>query len=478
MYLFEGLQMPSADHPATEPRIPLSAFLVLFWVSGAAALIYQVLWLKQLGRLFGVTAYASSTTLAVFFLGLSIGGLVWSRRAAELKNPLRTYAWLELGVAASALLYFGLFAIYGALLEPLFGGDDYRPALALALKFVLAVGILFLPSFLMGGTLPVMSEYLVARRDQLGTGVTTLYSANTLGAMAGALLAGFVLPRVLGFTNAYFVAVFLNLAIAAQTAWWSRTRRPPAVESAAPVEEYEQSQVGLSRNVILVIAAGSGAATLALEVVWTRMVSQVLQNSVYTFSLILATFLLALAIGAGVANRIARRATGLRAAMWKLMLGSGVLVALTPLQFRLFAERLAYEGNSLGFWPYMGAVGIGLLAIIGPAVVVMGAVFPFLMRLSERDMVSAGRTVGELAAINTAAAIGGSLLAGFFLLGAIGVGPTIGLIAAFYLVGAAWIAGRSATAVVAAGLAVVVAVTPFLTKGVGQAVSDEVVVES
>jgi spermidine synthase len=474
-----------ADVPGTDSsrRIPLAGLLLLFWLSGAAALVYEVLWLKQLGRLFGVTAYASSTTLAVFFLGLSLGGLVWGRRAQRLNNPLRTYAWLEVGIAASALLYFALFDVYAAIQEPLFGGADYSPGTALAVKFLLSVGILILPSFLMGGTLPVMAQYLVARREQLGSSATLLYAANTAGATVGALLAGFVLPRLFGFKAAYGVAIAFNLFVAAQTWWWSRTRQAPAMPADPEVVVQNTAQVWLEPRSIRVLAALSGLATLGLEVLWTRMVSQVLQNSVYTFSLILATFLLALAVGATVANRLARRVTELRRVMGTLLLVSGVLVAITPFQFQVLASRLEFWNSGLGFWPYMGVVFLGLLLILGPAVVFMGAVFPFLMRLSERSMVNAGRTVGELAAINTAFAIVGSLVAGFVLLQWIGLWASIWIVAAIYLVAAVVVASRRELQVgagVCAALSLVLAATLDFDVLRLEAVtdSDESIVES
>ena len=148
--------------------------LIIFFASGTAALIYEVLWLKELGQLFGVTAHAAATTLAVFFLGLSAGGYIWGRRASRIDNPLRAFAWLELGIAASAVLYFFLLDLYRWLLPHLYGDFGGHPGALLATKLLLAVGVLFLPALLMGGTLPIMGQYLVRRADQLGRTATLL----------------------------------------------------------------------------------------------------------------------------------------------------------------------------------------------------------------------------------------------------------------------------------------------------------------
>lgn len=176
------------------PRAPRGALLGLFFLSGVAALVYEVLWLKELGLLFGATAQAAATTLAVFFLGLAAGSLAWGRRAARDPRPLRTYAALEAGIALSAALYFGLVTAYRALSPFLFPGLNDNPALVTAVKLGLSLAVLFPPAFLMGGTLPVMGQYLVRRSSDLGRTASALYALNTLGAAVGALAAGFVLP--------------------------------------------------------------------------------------------------------------------------------------------------------------------------------------------------------------------------------------------------------------------------------------------
>jgi spermidine synthase len=189
--------------------------LFLFFASGLTSLIYEVLWLKELGLLFGNTAYATATTLAVFFAGLSVGGYWWGRRASQFRHPLRVYAVLEVGIGLSALLYFALLDLYYLLYGPLFTAVGHQPALFLAVKILLAAGVLFPPAFFMGGTLPVMGQYLIRRLDHLGRTASVLYAVNTIGAAIGAFVAGFYLPMVLGFTNSYLTAIALNLVIAA-----------------------------------------------------------------------------------------------------------------------------------------------------------------------------------------------------------------------------------------------------------------------
>jgi len=297
---------------------------------------------------------------------------------------------------------------------------------------------------------------------------TLLYAVNTVGAATGALAAGFVLPRLLGFRGAYLAAIGINLLVAGLAAWWARgqgvigqgvmeqsalpPRRaaPAAALDAAPDPGATAATAAaalpqppaLGVRQVRWLAAFSGFATLALEVLWTRMFQQVLQNSVYTFAVILTVFLLALALGAALANRLCRRVGAPRRALGNLLLLSGLAVALTPWTFQRIAGGLEFWHSDAGFEAYVAAAFAGTAAVLGPAVVLMGAVFPFLMKVSEPTMVSAGRTVGELASINTLLAIAGSLLAGFVMLGTLGLWSSVWIVGATYFAAAAAVAGR------------------------------------
>jgi len=248
------------------------------------SLVYEVLWLKELGLLFGNTAYASATTLAVFFAGLSAGGYFWGERAAQTTTPLRVYAWLECGIGLTALTYFLIRDFYYLIYEPLFFALGDLPAVFTLVKFVLAAGLLFLPSFLMGGTLPIMGQYLVRQADQLGKTASMLYAVNTLGAALGVFLAGFYLPFLLGFTNSYLSAIGLNIVIAAAAYGLSFTATDSNTREVEPAPHTSSTlpQPALSPHLIWSIAFLSGFMTLGLEVLWTRMFAQVLNAEFFT----------------------------------------------------------------------------------------------------------------------------------------------------------------------------------------------------
>lgn len=422
--------------------------LVLFFASGCTGLVYEVLWLRQLGLLFGSTVHAAATTFAAFFLGLAAGGYVWGCRAAQTRQPLRLYAWLEGGVAISALLYFLLFDAYHALYTPLFQWFGASSAVFTVVKFVLAIGVLFPPAFCMGGTLPVMSQYLVRRPEALGRMAAVLYAVNTFGAALGAYVAGFYLPLLLGFTRAYLLTIALTGTIAL-VAWLcgKESSRPGATVRELPAvdQELPAAPPPLSIRTLRWMAFLSGFVTLSLEVLWVRMFAQVLQNSVYTFSTILITFLVALAGGAALASVLARQRTSPLLVLWALLVTSAFLVGLSPFVFSWMTNGLAYVGGRQDWGGYMlqvfGVAGV----VIGLPGVCLGSVFPLLLNMSGAYARSTGRIVGDLVAVNTAGAIVGSLGAGFVFLSIFGLWASIRLMAVGYFLVALLLSPKGTT---------------------------------
>ncbi|MCA9726490.1 MAG: fused MFS/spermidine synthase [Candidatus Eisenbacteria bacterium] len=456
----------------------LPVLFVLFFLSGAAALVYEILWLAELGRLFGVTAHATATTLAVFFLGLSAGSMAWGRHAVRTFRPLRTYALLELGIAVSALLYFALVAFYRQIYGGLFGAFGSTPALFLLVKFLLAAILLFPPAFFMGGTLPVMAQHVIRRSEELGRTATLLYAVNTVGAAVGAWAAGFILPATLGYRMSYGVAIGINVTIAA-LAWTLSSRSGPETDG----EEDARDRIGAERDtggisagltkhptgktvtraashqpwdrrpgidVISTLAFASGLLTLALEVLWTRMFAQVLQNSVYTFAGILTVFLIALAAGSSLAHGLCRKSTHPERTLGILLLLSGIGAGAVPFLFVRITHGLVPIGEGLGWTRYVLAVyGTTGLVLFVPGLIV-GTVFPYLLKVVETKMsasardprlvegnekvqpVEIGSTIGRLASLNTLGAILGSLAAGFLLLEWLGLWRSLWAVSGIY----------------------------------------------
>ncbi len=488
----------------------------LVFLSGAASLVYEVLWLKELSLLFGSTAYAASTTLAVFFLGLAVGSAAFGRRSPRLRSPLRAYAWIELGIAVSAALYFVLLEVYFQLYGPIYDALADRPAAFNAFRVALATLVLLPPAALMGGTLPVLGQHLVRRPDELGRHGALLYAVNTIGAATGAFLAGFVLPLALGFDRAYLLAMAVNVAVAG-LAWrlsqvdahgaasapdaradrqgqlspvdaHGAARAPDAradrQKHRSPVDGHEAASApdaradrqghlspvdghgaarapdaradrqrhrgrrsGGSRRrppaaagaagsawLLAAVAGLSGVFALGLEVLWTRMFAQVLQNSVYTFSTVLVVFLAALATGSAIANRLCRLRAAPARVLWMLLTLSGLGVAATPFAFHHLTAGLSTLATGDAWLPYVASIFANTALLLFVPTALLGAVFPYLLRASEGSPAAPGAVIGRLGALNTAGGVVGALAAGFVLLGAIGLWNSVRLIAAGYLV--------------------------------------------
>jgi spermidine synthase len=399
--------------------------------SGFSALVYQVLWLKDLSTLFGNTAQASSVGLCVFFAGLAAGSHAWGRRTPLLRCPLRTYGWLELAIAATASLCFWLFDLYRVLYEPLFAAVGASPALFVLAKTALASAVLFPPAFFMGGTLPVLGHAAIGSPDRLGDTGALLYGLNILGAAAGALAAGFYLPALLGFQRTYLTAIGINVMIAAA-----------AFVLAAAVKSVHRPDARRTRRAssqplprfMLMLAAASGFLTLSLQVVAVRLFAQVLQNSVYTVSSILAIFLLSLAAGALAASRLARLAApDPRITLAAVITISGIAVATIPFTFTLATGGLQYVATDKGWGAYLSHVfGTTALVLAVPCAAV-GIVFPFLLRIAQERRFGPGHALGTLGAWNMLGAIAGSAATGFIVLPILGLWGTLQLIAAAYL---------------------------------------------
>ncbi len=414
-----------------------SVLYLLFFVSGFAALVYQVLWLKELRLLFGSTAQAAGATLAVFFLGLAVGGAVGGRWAERTGRPLRAYALAEVGIALAAGLYFLLSWLYQLLYATFFGALLDSPWLALGLKAFLALLLLFPAAFFLGTTLPLMGQVIVRRRDTLGTRASWLYALNTVGAALGAFAAGFYLPALWGFTASYLLPVGLNLAVAA--AAWALSRGEPQAAPAAGEPEPAGAATAapvLRAAAIYGVAFFSGVTTLALEVLWTRMLSLVFQNSVYSFSAILVVFLVALALGSALAHARAHRRAG-AGVLSLLLAAAGVAVFSVPFVFVDFTSGLRFLGTGQDWGGYVGTIfGTALVAMLLPGLLA-GAVFPYCFKLAERMQRAPGLVLGRLAAVNTVGAIAGALAGGFLLLPALGLWKSMFVIAVLYLLIAA-----------------------------------------
>ena len=407
---------------------------LLFFLSGFTALVYQVLWMKELGLLFGNTVHAAATTLSTFFFGLMAGSYFFGKAIKNYQNHIKVYALLELGIALTALFYFLLLTFFHAIYQSVFNLFGAGSMGLLLVKFCMAVVILSPAAFFMGGTFPVMSHYLVKNKYQQGKITSALYATNTLGAMVGAFLAGFYLPVLFGFNGSYVFAVCITSLVAA-IAWYLARLEPLPVTSSVSGAQPATTDIQAGSYpyaLLILISFLSGFCTIGLEVIWTRMFAQVLQNSVYTFSMILVIFLLAISLGAWLTHIMIRIFKNPTVLLYVCILLSALTVMSTPTLFMSMTNNLTYIGGDESWLGYVVAIfTTGAVVILLPGILT-GTLFPLVLKLAEPYSDNVGKTVGQLTAVNTLGAILGSVIAGFILFGVLGLWNSIGFFAAVY----------------------------------------------
>ena len=405
--------------------------LALFFLSGGTGLVYEVVWVRMLSLVFGVTAFAVATVLASFMGGLALGAWIFGRWADRMRNPLRVYGILEAAIGVYALLVPTLFVLLQRFyLQMGTGIDPDGHAFTFgAVRFLLAAVVLLFPTILMGGSLPLLARAFAtgAGSVEASSRVGVLYGINTLGAVVGTAAAGFILLPRLGISSTIHFAALLNLALGAFIVFASRgadTPAPVPSTRAAPSGDGTAPSGG-DRTVLPVLIAFflCGALSMCYEVYWTRILVLIVGPSVYAFTLMLTAFLAGLALGSIAAAPLLRR--------WKnrlLLFGAlELVIALTclltmllfsryPYWFVLLADRFAGQGTLYDLVRFTFIFATMLVPTLA-----MGAAFPVVAGIHYGRGGRIGRSVGTVYSANTAGGIIGSFLAGFFLLPALGI---------------------------------------------------------
>lgn len=412
----------------------LAVLLAMFFCSGACGLTYQVLWLRLLALVFGVTAYAASTVLAAFMTGLACGSLLAGPLLRRLPRPLLVFGVAEILVGLSAvatpLLLDGAALVYARLRA---ASDSF--VLLTAARLLGSFVVLLVPTALMGLTLPVLCASRMVRETRFGARLSALYAANTLGALAGAALTGFVLVGAIGMQQSFLLAASLNAAVGCVALLLERRQAgddaEPSVARDAGFTELGQASASIDNTILALAVTVSGLAALALEVVWFRMLVQLLDATTYAFSTMLAAVLAGIAAGGAVAARLLRRDRNWP--LWLSLLQSATAVAvLASAVFLLWS----YGAEQRSWGPVAASA-----AAIFPAALLMGLSFPILLRVGvgPADVGNSAATaarVGRLYALNVAGAVAGALLGGFALLPGLGVrGALIGTAGLFAATG-------------------------------------------
>ena len=461
----------------------------LLFGSGTCALIYQVAWLREFRLVFGASTAASAAVLAIFMGGLGVGGVLLGRRADRHPSPLGFYAQLEVLIALSAAITPALIWLSRYLYVGLGGSMSLGLIGATVLRLILSTIVLAVPTVLMGGTLPAAARFVVPEDDLGRRRMATLYGANTLGAVTGALLSTFMLLEALGTHRTLWAACVINVIIAG-IAWKlapnkeeiklpsiasrGKTQHAAAKATPAPAPRPDDARrMGIPPRFVLILAGVVGFAFFLLELVWYRMLAPLLGGTTYTFGLILAVALLGIGLGGVAYALLGRNRPATVSGLATTCAIEGLFVAIP---FAL-GDRLAVMAallRSLGSSGFAGFVlGWALVTfiVVFPVAFVAGIQFPMLIALLGQGARNVGRHIGAAYAWNTGGAILGSLAGGFGLLpllGAVGTWQAVVILLVVFSAAAAAVSIRlekRAVTLLSSVVAVVIAIVLLFATG-------------
>jgi len=420
----------------------------VFFLSGAAALMYEVAWVRQLSLVFGGTHLAVTTVLSIFMGGLALGSALIGKRVDKVEKPLQLYAFLELGIALAAVVFIVLMKIYPFLYDLFVTGESsrlYRTVVRIVFAFI----ALIIPTTLMGGTLPVLTRFVSRHPGVISTKLSLLYGFNTLGAVAGTAGAGFVLLSLYSLSTTLYTAILINVLIgigalllqkrAGQTQTVSGNENRGLSDTGGNAADVLQhSAVGLRASLplkLVLIGIGiSGFCALGYEVLWTRILTLTIGTSVYGFTIMLVAFLTGIALGSKAYGVLVKTRpfmnTGLVGRIvWfgvvQLIIGGAALLVTFHIRdlpvhsvaLKNYFLDLDFEVFAARQWANMA---LAFIYMFLPAFF-MGVAFPIAGEVNIAQSGKLGQAVGEVLAFNTVGAIFGSVVSGFFLIYILGI---------------------------------------------------------
>lgn len=415
--------------------MPFFLFLIyiMFFLSGASALIYQVSWVRGLSLIFGGSHLAVTVVLSTFMAGLALGGYMIGRYSERIRNPLRLYGFLELGIASSAILFIILTGLYPSIYKAIAGGREESKLFLLGVRILFSFLALIVPTTFMGGTLPVLTRFVSRQPEDVRGYLSFLYSFNTFGAIAGAFLAGFIFLPNMPLSKTLYIAISTNILIGVLSLLIDKKWpiRDLSREKEGFVLSIEDKDIFYSRLILIGIGI-SGFCALGYEVLWTRVLTMVVGASVYSFTTMLVAFLSGIALGSGAFGVIPKfiriKGFGLKGSFSSFGIVQ-VLIGLAALIVTIYMRNLPV--HSIKLQRFFGGMDVfemrqwanlllAFLYMIVPAFF-MGVAFPMAGRMYANLKGRIGAAVGDVLAFNTIGAILGAAISGFLLIYLFGI---------------------------------------------------------
>lgn len=406
-------------------QTPRPLLYALFLMSGATGLVYELVWTRELIFVFGGTTYAITTVLVAFMGGLGLGSFLSGKLSRRLTQPGRVYGALEMLIGGYALIVPLLLGLCEPLYRAIYPHVEQAPAVLTLVRFVLSAMVMLVPATLMGATLPVLVRHVTLGGGSSGRSIGMLYGINTFGAVFGVLGTGFLLIPRLGLSTTTWSAALVNLGIGLVALLVLRVDRAQGEAiRRADLERRtsrETAPTDLSRGLrtaLLVVFAASGFSAMVYQIAWTRALIMSIGSSTYSFTCILAAFILGLALGSLLIARWVDRLRDpvLVTGIFEIGIALSAVIVL-PLYGRIplvvHALVMQYRQN------YDLLLALEFLLVIAVTFVptlLMGALFPLVARANASREEEAGEATGKIYAVNTIGTVLGSALGGFVLI--------------------------------------------------------------
>jgi len=419
----------------------INAILYLsFFLSGVAGLIYEVLWARYLSLIFGNTAYAHTLVLATFMGGLALGSFWLGKLADRVKDRLAFYAWIEIGIALFCVFTPQLFLLSKDIYIAAAKNFSLNPAGIVAVKFIIGAFIILPPAILMGGTLPILSRFMIKSLSVRGRTVARLYYVNSFGAVVGAMVSGFYLIYRLGLAFSITTAAFISfLAGAMVLIVKDFPRRAPS--KLTPQESLLQKEVDSCKEksfssrivkISLIAIFLSGFAAMLYEIVWIRLLSLVLGSSTYSFSLMLAAFIFGITLGSWLISKFMPkpRMTFFVFGLCEIFIGILLIFSLPfyeKLPFLFLRLSGIFARTPQVFALYAATKFFLSFMVMLPPTLFLGMTLPLVSKIVSQKKESLGRKIGSVFAFNTSGNILGALITGLVLLPILGLKYTLEL---------------------------------------------------
>ncbi len=430
-------KLPSAPVQNMSIALMRWGIYACFFLSGATAIIFEVLWSRQFVTVFGNSAYAISIVLCAYMTGIGLGGLVGGRFADRITQRAAVYGIVQIGVAAWAMAIPTMLTGLRELVPMLTVLSPESLFVSTMARFGLSFAILVVPCFLMGTTLPLLVRAVTESERFIGSRIGVLYCLNTFGAALGCYAAGFWMIETLGMSRTNMAVVGINISIAVAALVLSRpVARAIASGGGETLQEPQDDTVGRERQpsgaILLTLTFMNGLAGLACEVVWIRYLA-FLSHTAYVFPTILCVYLLGIGLGGLIYSLLASRIKRPIMALGFIEM----LLAVSVIATFIISAFVYAKGPP----PPLELKGMALVTVLFPTVL-MGISFPLLCAVYGRQVKILGRRTGLLVAINTAGTVAGSLLPVFVLVPILGIQKSMILISIIYgVMGLALLAG-------------------------------------